>query len=59
MESLVVSTGVVTLAEIGDKRQLLAFLLAARFKKPLPIILSILAASIINHGLAGAMGACS
>lgn len=56
MESLLVSTGVVALAEIGDKTQLLAFILAARFKKPLPIILGILAATIINHGLAGALG---
>jgi len=57
MESLLVSTGVVALAEIGDKTQLLAFLLAARFKKPLPIIFGILAATVINHGLAGAVGA--
>ena len=57
MESLLVSTGVVALAEIGDKTQLLAFILAARFKKPLPIILGILAATVINHGLAGALGA--
>ncbi len=57
MESLFVSTGVVALAEIGDKTQLLAFILAARFKKPLPIILGILAATIVNHGLAGALGA--
>ncbi|MFZ9996949.1 MAG: TMEM165/GDT1 family protein [Burkholderiaceae bacterium] len=57
MEALVVSTGVVALAEIGDKTQLLAFILAARFKKPLPIILGILAATMINHGLAGALGA--
>ncbi len=57
MESLLVSTGVVALAEIGDKTQLLAFLLAARFKKPLPIILGILVATIVNHGLAGALGA--
>jgi len=57
MESLLVSTGVVALAEIGDKTQLLAFILAARFKKPLPIILGILAATIVNHGLAGALGA--
>ena len=57
MESLLVSTGVVALAEIGDKTQLLAFLLAARFKKPLPIILGILLATIVNHGLAGALGA--
>ena len=57
MESLLVSTGVVALAEIGDKTQLLAFILAARFKKPIPIIAGILIATIINHGLAGALGA--
>lgn len=57
MESLLVSTGVIALAEIGDKTQLLAFLLAARFKKPLPIIAGILVATIFNHGLAGALGA--
>jgi Ca2+/H+ antiporter, TMEM165/GDT1 family len=57
MESLLVSTGVVALAEIGDKTQLLAFLLAARFKKPLPIILGIFVATVVNHGLAGALGA--
>ena len=57
MESLFVLTGVVALAEIGDKTQLLAFILAARFKKPLPIILGILLATIVNHGLAGALGA--
>lgn len=57
MEALLVSTGVVALAEIGDKTQLLAFLLAARFKKPVPIILGILVATILNHGLAGAIGA--
>ena len=57
MESLFVSTGVIALAEFGDKTQLLAFVLGARFKKPLPIILGILAATVINHGLAGALGA--
>ena len=57
MQSLLVSTGVVALAEIGDKTQLLAFILATRFKKPIPIILGILLATIINHGLAGALGA--
>lgn len=57
MEALLVSTGVVALAEIGDKTQLLAFILAARFKKPLPIILGILLATIVNHSLAGAVGA--
>ena len=57
LESLLVSMGVVALAEIGDKTQLLAFLLAARFKKPLPIIGGILVATLFNHGLAGALGA--
>ena len=57
MESLLVSTGVVALAEIGDKTQLLAFILAARFKNPLPIIAGILLATIVNHGMAGALGA--
>jgi putative Ca2+/H+ antiporter (TMEM165/GDT1 family) len=57
MEAFLVSTGVVALAEIGDKTQLLAFILAARFKKPVPIILGILCATLVNHGLAGALGA--
>lgn len=57
MESLFVSTGVVALAEIGDKTQLLAFLLATRFKKPLPIIAGILVATLLNHSMAGALGA--
>ena len=57
MEALIISTGVVALAEIGDKTQLLAFILAARFKRPVPIILGILCATLINHGLAGALGA--
>ena len=57
MESLLISTGVVALAEMGDKTQLLAFILAAQFKKPVPIILGILCATLINHGLAGALGA--
>lgn len=57
MEDLLVSTGVVALAEIGDKTQLLAFILAARFRKPLPIIAGILVATLLNHGLAGALGA--
>ena len=50
MEALLISTGVVALAEIGDKTQLLAFILAARFKKPVPIILGIFCATIVNHG---------
>ncbi|MBK8741857.1 MAG: TMEM165/GDT1 family protein [Betaproteobacteria bacterium] len=57
MEALLISTGVVALAEIGDKTQLLAFILAARFRKPLPIIAGILVATLLNHGLAGALGA--
>jgi putative Ca2+/H+ antiporter (TMEM165/GDT1 family) len=57
MESLLISTSVVALAEMGDKTQLLAFILAARFKKPAPIILGILCATLVNHGLAGALGA--
>jgi putative Ca2+/H+ antiporter (TMEM165/GDT1 family) len=57
LESLLVSTGVVALAEIGDKTQLLAFVLAARFRKPLPIIAGIFLATVVNHGLAGALGA--
>lgn len=57
MEALLISSGVIALAEIGDKTQLLAFLLSARFKKPLPIVLGILVATLVNHGLAGALGA--
>ncbi len=56
VEALFVSTGVVTLAEIGDKTQLLALLLAARFRRPWPIIWGILFATIANHALAGALG---
>lgn len=57
MQALYISTGVVALAEIGDKTQLLAFILAARFKKPFPIIAGILCATLVNHGLAGVLGA--
>jgi putative Ca2+/H+ antiporter (TMEM165/GDT1 family) len=57
LESLLVSIGVVALAEMGDKTQLLAFVLAARFKKPLPIIAGIFTATAVNHGIAGALGA--
>ena len=57
MEAFLVSTGIVALAEIGDKTQLLALVLAARFRRPLPIILGILVATIVNHGLAGYIGA--
>jgi putative Ca2+/H+ antiporter (TMEM165/GDT1 family) len=56
MEAFFLSTGIVALAEIGDKTQLLAFILAAKFKKPWPIIAGILVATIANHGFAGAVG---
>jgi putative Ca2+/H+ antiporter (TMEM165/GDT1 family) len=57
MEAFLIATGIVTLAEIGDKTQLLAFILAAKFKRPLPIILGIFIATVANHALAGALGA--
>ena len=57
LESLSVSTLVVAIAEIGDKTQLLALLLAARFRKPWPIVAGILVATILNHALAGWLGA--
>jgi putative Ca2+/H+ antiporter (TMEM165/GDT1 family) len=56
MEALFVSTGLVTLAEMGDKTQLLSLVLAARYKKPWTIALGILIATLANHGLAGALG---
>lgn len=56
MEAFLISTGIVALAEIGDKTQLLAFILAAKFKKPIPIILGILVATVANHAFAGALG---
>ena len=56
MEAFLISTGIVALAEIGDKTQLLAFILAAKFRKPLPIIVGILIATIANHAFAGAVG---
>jgi putative Ca2+/H+ antiporter (TMEM165/GDT1 family) len=57
MEAFLVSSGIVALAEIGDKTQLLAFILAAKFRKPVPIIVGILVATIANHAFAGALGA--
>jgi Ca2+/H+ antiporter, TMEM165/GDT1 family len=57
MEAFLVSTGVVALAEIGDKTQLLALVLAARYRKPVPIVLAILVATLLNHALAGSVGA--
>jgi len=56
LEAFLLSTGVVALAEIGDKTQLLAFILAAQFRKPVPIILGILIATLANHALAAALG---
>lgn len=57
MEAFLISTSVVALAEMGDKTQLLALLLAARFRKPWPIVGGILVATLVNHALAGALGA--
>jgi putative Ca2+/H+ antiporter (TMEM165/GDT1 family) len=57
MEAFLVSTGIVALAEIGDKTQLLSLVLATRFKRPWPIVAGILIATLLNHGLAGALGA--
>ena len=57
MEALFISTGLVALAEMGDKTQLLSLILAARFKKPFTIALGILIATLANHALAGALGA--
>src|SRR4051812_17972620 len=57
MEAFLVSTGLVALAEMGDKTQLLSLVLAARFRKPWPIVLGIFVATLFNHALAGAAGA--
>jgi putative Ca2+/H+ antiporter (TMEM165/GDT1 family) len=57
MEAFLVSTGIVGLAEMGDKTQLLALVLAAKFRKPWPIVWGILAATLANHAMAGALGA--
>ena len=56
MEAFLISTGIVALAEIGDKTQLLALLLAARFKRPWPIVWGIFVATVLNHAMAGALG---
>ena len=56
LEAFLISTGIVALAEIGDKTQLLAFILAAKFRRPVPIILGILLATLANHAFAGAVG---
>lgn len=57
MEAFLISTGIVALAEIGDKTQLLALVLAARFRRPWPIVLGILVATLANHAVAGLAGA--
>src|SRR5260221_7694889 len=56
VEAFLVSTGIVALSELGDKTQLLAMVLAARFRQPVPIILAILVATVANHALAGLAG---
>lgn len=56
LEAFLISTGVVAIAEIGDKTQLLAIVLAAKFRKPAPIILGILAATLLNHACAAGIG---
>ena len=56
LEAFLVSTGVVALGEMGDKTQLLAIVLACAFRKPVPIILGILVATLANHAAAGALG---
>lgn len=56
MHEFLLSTAIVALAEMGDKTQLLALLLAARFRKPVPILIAILLATIINHGLSAVLG---
>ena len=57
MEAFLISTGIVALAEIGDKTQLLALVLAAKYRKPVPIVLGILVATLVNHAVAGYVGA--
>jgi putative Ca2+/H+ antiporter (TMEM165/GDT1 family) len=57
MEAFLISTGIVALAEMGDKTQLLSLVLAARFRKPWPIVWGILVATMANHALAGGLGA--
>jgi Ca2+/H+ antiporter, TMEM165/GDT1 family len=57
MEAFLISTGIVALAEMGDKTQLLSLVLAARFRKPWPIVWGIFVATLFNHALAGGLGA--
>lgn len=56
MQAFLIATGLVALAEIGDKTQLLAFMLAARFRRPVPIVAGIFVATVFNHAAAGALG---
>ena len=56
MEAFLISTGIVALAEMGDKTQLLSLVLAARFRQPWPIVWGILVATLANHALAGGLG---
>ncbi len=56
-DSFLVSTGVVALAEVGDKTQLLSLVLAAKYRKPVPIILGVFAATLLSHAGAGGIGA--
>ena len=57
MHELLISTGIVALAEMGDKTQLLALLLSTQFRRPVPVILGMLVATLANHAFAGAVGA--
>ncbi|KCX91580.1 hypothetical protein J584_4320, partial [Acinetobacter sp. 72431] len=56
MQEFLISTSIVALAEMGDKTQLLALLLSARFRKPIPILIAILLATLINHGISAVLG---
>jgi putative Ca2+/H+ antiporter (TMEM165/GDT1 family) len=56
METYVISAFLVALAEMGDRTQLLAIMLAGRYRQPLPILLGILVATLANHGLAALVG---
>ena len=56
-QAFIVSTSVVALAEMGDKTQLLSLILAARYRKPMPIVLGILVATLLTHAIAGALSA--
>lgn len=56
LHSFLTSTTVVALAEVGDKTQLLSLVLAAKYRKPVPIILGVLVATLVNHAGAGGIG---